>query len=192
MLPDYDRALLLCLLHSHSVQVFGRLTLLRGTPVCFRQSLHLTFLVCVSRGRCLPCQPASCNGLDLYIHICLYAHACSRLVSAVLFDCGSCVLTFLCACKRVRCFSILLCLSYFLVQDPGGPASFYMHARNKETPLYISSLVLDYIHPQYLLSRTQIFHRKRLTQCLLQTWNLHGVMCWEGQGRQCGSKSNIL
>ena len=52
------------------------------------------------------------------------------VVSFLLFDWGSCILTFLCACKRVRSLSILLRLSYFPVQDPGGPASFYTHASN--------------------------------------------------------------
>ena len=49
------------------------------------------------------------------------------------FDCGVCVFTCLCVCKSVRCFFILLRFSYFSVQDPGGPASFYTHARSNVT-----------------------------------------------------------
>ena len=85
VLSDWNRALLLCLLHSRSVQVFGRLTLLRGTPECFQQSLHLAFgvCVCVCRRRSL-----SFAGLPvvtplftyIYIHLfCLCACGARRL-----------------------------------------------------------------------------------------------------------------
>ena len=67
VLPDWNRALLLCLLHNRSVQVFGRLTLLRGTPECFRQSLHLAFCVCVQASEPITRRLAGCNSL-VYIY----------------------------------------------------------------------------------------------------------------------------
>ena len=122
------------------MQVFGRLTLLRGTPECFRQSLHLAFLSVWAGVGVLSLAGLSVVTVIIWIYIYIYAHTCIRLVSIVSFGCGSCVSTCLCVCNSVRCFSILLLFSYFSVQDPSGPASFSTHARNNATTSQTSDL----------------------------------------------------
>ena len=97
------------------------------------------FSECVNRRRCSPHRLVGCNYLNPNIHIYTYTYLLSSC-SVVSFGCDFCVFTCLCVCKYVCCFSILLRLSYFSVQDPGGPATFSTHARNNATGCVLASI----------------------------------------------------
>ena len=119
----------LSFLGSCCVQVFGRLPLLRGTPECFRQSLHLS-LLCVSACRLqslsLTGSPVVTPFIYTYIHI--------HLVSIVLIGSGFCA--FACVEGSAVVFALLLFLfGYSSVQHPRGPASFFTHARRNAKTL---------------------------------------------------------
>ena len=129
VMPDWDQALLL--------SVFSIIALRAGLREAASAPRHARVLpaespsrfqsVCVCRCRCFVTRRlASCNSPHLNIYIHTYTHS-SRLVAVSMF-------LRVCACaKHVRCSFILLLFGYFLVQDPGGPASFSTHARNYAT-----------------------------------------------------------
>ena len=115
------------------LQVFGRLALLQGTPVCFRQHLRcISFRAHTSRHRHLFAGLFGCNRLRALLFIChslIYIHSClSVSVSIVSSALKGCVPMFPCSYVRgsLSLFSpSIICSS---VQDPGGPAPF-LHAR---------------------------------------------------------------
>ena len=114
----------------------GRLTLLRGTPVCFRQGLHLTLVcVCENRRRCLPCRLVSCICLDLYLYIRV------RLLIIVTVSFLLCCLTVIpvclrsCACASASATSVSYSVS--VISRPKTPVvpPFSVHTRNNATYL---------------------------------------------------------
>ena len=116
-------------------QVFGRLVLLRGAPVCFRQNLHL--VPCVRGlsgvGICLAgligCNRSNCLHIhtNIPILVFLYPVSCATRVSCVAGP-HSRVLSGPYVRERLSLF-----LTYSSVQDHGGPASFSTHARSNAT-----------------------------------------------------------
>ena len=142
MLPDWDRALLLCQFSiAIFAQVFERLTLLRGTPVCFRQGLHLTLVcVCENRRRCLPCRLVSCICLDLYLYIRV------RLLIIVTVSFLLCCLTVIsvclcsCACASASAASVSSSVSVISRSKTSVVSPCSTYARDNATPQYPHSV----------------------------------------------------
>ena len=127
-------------LHSFFPQVFRRLVLLRGTPCASGRTSTLS-PACVGYQASTSVSPGliGCNRL-IRLHIHIYIHVlvflfpifCSTRVFCVA---GS--LSYVCFFVHTS-MSVSLSLpflTYSSVEDPGGPASFSMHARSKVTYL---------------------------------------------------------
>ena len=122
--------------HSPSLsflQVFGRLALLRGKPVCFRQHLH-----CISGARrrsgigiCFA-GLIGCNRLRvLYSFVNIYIHSCLSVSMSICVFCvdGPCPCVYCSYVSGRLSLSLSPSTTCSSVQDPGGPASF-LHARS--------------------------------------------------------------
>ena len=113
-----------------SLHVFGRLALLRGTPVCFRQHLHpIPFRAQTNRHQHLFAGLFGCNRLRAlcclsFVNIYIHTFVSIRFLCVE----GLCLCTSLLMRTRVSVFSPFPSIIFSSVQDPGGPASF-LHAR---------------------------------------------------------------
>ena len=124
---------------ASSLQDFGRLALLRGTPMCFRQHLHpIPFRAQTSRHRHLFAGLFGCNrsrallfichfvNIHAFVSLCLCVHSrllCRRAVS----------LCFLLVRNRSSLSSLLS--PAFRFKTPVVPPRFSTHARSNATYL---------------------------------------------------------
>ena len=121
------------------VQVFGRLPLFHGTPVCFRQHLHpIIFRVQTSRHRHLFAGLFGRNrsrALLFICHLLIYIHSCLFVSVSIRVSCvdGPCPCVYLLVRNRASLSLFPLLSPALRFKTPVVPPRFSTHARSNAT-----------------------------------------------------------